>query len=78
MYTSRQYFVIKIYKNINHHYFDFLFELPKGMSLIGSYLDLITLEKIVLTKTIYRARKDRLRHEETEHLSSANSIHLPA
>ena len=78
MYTSRQYFVIKIYKNINHRCFNFLFELLKGMSLIGSYLDLITLEKIVLIKKIYRARKDRLRYEETEHLSLANSIHLRA
>ena len=26
----------------------------------------------------YIARKDRLRHEETEHLSPANSIHLRA
>ena len=58
MYTSHQYFVIKIYKNINHHYFDFLFDLPKEMSLIGSYLvpsfslD-VTLEKIVFIKKIY-------------------------
>ena len=58
MYTSRQYFVIKIYKNINHRYFDFLFDLPKGMSLIGSYLVpsfslVVTLEKIVFIKKIY-------------------------
>ena len=58
MYTSRQYFVIKIYKNINHRYFNFLFELPKGMSLIGSYLVpsfslVVTLEKIVLIKKVY-------------------------
>ena len=56
MYRSRQYFVIKIYKNINHRYF--LSELPKGMSLIGSYSVpsfslVITREKIVLIKKIY-------------------------
>ena len=58
MYTSRQYFVIKMYKNINHRYFNFLFELPKGMSLIGSYLVpsfslVVTLEKIVLIKKVH-------------------------
>ena len=58
MYTSRQYFVIKIYKNINHRYFNFLFELPKGMSLIGSYLVpsfslVVSLEKILFIKKVY-------------------------
>ena len=58
MYTSRQYFVIKIYKNINHRYFNVLFELPKGMSLIGSFLVpsfslVVTFEKIVLIKNNY-------------------------
>ena len=48
-------FVTKIYKNI---YFNFLFELPKGMSLIGSYLVpsfslVISLEKIVFIKKVY-------------------------
>ena len=52
------YFVLKIYKNINHHYLNFLFELPKGISLIGSYLVpsfslVITLEKIILIKNVY-------------------------
>ena len=41
-----------------HRFFNFLFELPNGMSLIGSYLLpsfslVVTLEKIVLTKKIY-------------------------
>ena len=54
----RHYFVIKIYQNINHRYFNFLFELPKGMSLIGSYLVpsfsvVVTVEKIVLIKKVY-------------------------
>ena len=58
MYTSCHYFVIKIYNNINHRYFNFLFELPKGMSLIGSYLVpsfslVISLEKIVFIKKVY-------------------------
>ena len=58
MYTSRQYFVIKIYKNINHRYFNVLLELPKGMSLIGSFLVpsfslVVTLEKIVLIKKVH-------------------------
>ena len=48
-------FVIKIYKNI---YFNFLFELPKGMSLIGSYLVpsfslVVSLEKILFIKKVY-------------------------
>ena len=52
----RSLFVIKIYKNI---YFSFLFELPKGMSLIGSYLVpsfslAVSLEKIVFIKKVYR------------------------
>ena len=58
MYTSRHYFVIKIYKNINHRYFSFLFELLKGMSLIASYLVpsfglVVTLEEIVLNKKVH-------------------------
>ena len=35
MYTSRHYFVIKIYKNINHRYFNFLFELLSGGTLLN-------------------------------------------
>ena len=36
-----------------------------------------TSEKIRRWHTcVYRARQDRLCHDETEHLSSANSIHL--
>ena len=58
MHMSHNYFVIKIYKKYNHRYFNFLLELPNGMSLTGSYLlpsfSLVaTLEKIVLIKKVY-------------------------
>ena len=53
MYTSHQYFVIKIYKNINHRYFDFLFDLPKEIYLVPSFSLDVTLEKIVFIKKIY-------------------------
>ena len=50
-------------QNINRRYFNFLFELPKGMSLIGSYLlpsfSLVTLEKIVLIKKVYSEINDK-------------------
>ena len=55
---ARHYFVIKIYKKYQPSLFNFLFELPNGMSLIGSYLFpsfgfVVTLQKIVFIKKAY-------------------------
>ena len=56
---ARHYFVIKIHKKYQSSlYFNFLFELPDGMSLIGSYLLpsftlVVTLGKIVLIEKVY-------------------------
>ena len=54
MYMSRQ---VKFTRNVNHRYFNFLFELHNRTPLIGSYLlpsfSLVTLEKIVLIKEVY-------------------------
>ena len=56
MYMSRHYFVIKIY-NIIHCYSNFLlFELPNGMSLIGSYL-LPSLAWSLLLKRFFLLKK---------------------
>ena len=48
---------VKFKRNINHHYFNILFELPNEISLIGSYLlpsfILVTLGKIVIIKKVY-------------------------
>ena len=48
---------VKFTGNINHCCFNFLFELPSKMPLIGSYLlpsfSLVTLEKIVLIEKVY-------------------------
>ena len=65
MFISRHYFVSRIKnirevefaRDINHRCFNFLLELLKRISLIGSYLlpgfrSLVTLEKIVFLKTV--------------------------
>ena len=48
---------VQFTRNINHRYFSFLFELPNGMTLIGSYLlpsfSLVPLEKIVVINKVY-------------------------
>ena len=52
---SRHYFVIKIYKK--SQYFNFLFELPNGMSLIGYHLLPISSLVVTLEKILFLLKK---------------------